>query len=451
MYISDYAFTGCKRLKITTEGKALGSGNLYIFIGSHAFDSEVVRTIAFTGYVDLSNSAFADCPNLNTVLLLPLSAISAYMGENVFANESDIDIYANSNFSFEGYSYLYTTIPFDNSAQNPFSDGMEFISGDFLCRVTSAADYEADVIAYLGSGAIPASPAYVYFAEQYFGNSSNYNKFTANDKIVRPEPTPEPEPEPTPTPSYTPSYTPPVTTPAPTPTTEVNPYVLPGVEVEQTAEGTQYTTASGVTSTVKETPEGVKVEAGVNESGSVNSQATAAAVSEAAQIAKENGETSVEIDLPIGTVGLSKSTVQKLLDAAGDTEVVINVPTVVDGETVGSISVPLTEESGQILTGINFNTKNIQTVQNYIARKWKSDILGSFETAQKGGWGDFATLSISIDKLGFSAEDGTKLYALIYDTKAKKWYQVEATIEDGNVVIKTKRSGIITIVTNSVK
>jgi hypothetical protein len=34
---------------------------------------------------------------------------------------------------------------------------------------------------------------------------------------------------------------------------------------------------------------------------------------------------------------------------------------------------------------------------------------------------------------------------------AKKWNQVAATIEDSNVVIKTKRSGIVTIVTDSVK
>ncbi|MDR0946901.1 MAG: hypothetical protein LBM87_04020 [Ruminococcus sp.] len=197
--------------------------------------------------------------------------------------------------------------------------------------------------------------------------------------------------------------------------------------------------------------EGVKIEAGLNEKGSVNSQSTAAAVAEAAAIAQANGETSVEFELPEGTKGISASAVQKLVDAAGDTEVVVNIPTVVDGEAVGSVSVPLTSDSGQILTGMTFDTKRTEQVENYVANKWDTEVLGSFETAQKGGWGATATLSIGLEKLGFSADDGTKLYALIYDTKAKKWYQSNAEVIDGEVVIKTKRSGIVTIVTEPVK
>jgi hypothetical protein len=56
-----------------------------------------------------------------------------------------------------------------------------------------------------------------------------------------------------------------------------------------------------------------------------------------------------------------------------------------------------------------------------------------------------------MDKLGFSADDGTELYAIIYDTKTKKWYQVPAVIEDGKVVVQTQRSGVVTIVTENVK
>jgi hypothetical protein len=287
---------------------------------------------------------------------------------------------------------------------------------------------------------------------------------TFEEISVVPDPTPS---NPDPTPSQ-PSYTPP--TPAPTPTPaedgtssmalppEENPYVIPSMNVEQTETGTQYTAANGASAAVTVTENnGVKVEAGVNQSGSVNSQSTAAAVAEAAAIAQANGETTVAIDLPEGTVGLSKSTVEKLIAAAGDTEVVVNIPTVVDGETVGSVFVPLTSGSGQslpsrqILTGMTFDTSRTESVENYVRSHWNTEVLGSFETAQKGGWGGTATLTIGLDKLDISAEDGTELYALIYDTKAKKWYQVEPEIENGNVVIKTKRSGIVTIVTNSVK
>jgi hypothetical protein len=149
--------------------------------------------------------------------------------------------------------------------------------------------------------------------------------------------------------------------------------------------------------------------------------------------------------------GLSKSTVQKLVKAADGFEIVLVLTSMEDGEEVGNIRFSINSKTGQILTGIYFETKNIQNVQNYIAERFDTNILGSFETAQKGGWGDTATLSVSMDKLGFSADDGTLLYALIYDTKAKKWYQVSAVIEDGEVVVQTKRTGVVTIVTQKVK
>jgi hypothetical protein len=167
---------------------------------------------------------------------------------------------------------------------------------------------------------------------------------------ITPDIPPESQPEPEPSrPSSASSFTLPEFTPAPTPAStapEPNPYVLPSMDVEETESGTQYTTASGVTSTVTVTEDkGVKIEAGINESGSVNSQATAAAVSEAVKIAKENGESTVKIELPEGTVGLSKSTVQKLLEAAGDVGVILEIPTVVDGEEVGSISLPINSKT----------------------------------------------------------------------------------------------------------
>jgi hypothetical protein len=267
------------------------------------------------------------------------------------------------------------------------------------------------------------------------GNSDNSDNSADNNKP--PVTTPEPEPEPEPTPALPP---------------EENPYVLPSMEVEQTETGTQYTAANGATSSVTVTEdEGVKIEAGVNESGSVNSQSTAAAVAEAAAIAQANNEPSVAIDLPVGTTGLSKSTVEKLIDAAGDTEVVVNVPTIVDGEAVGTVSIPLTETTGQILTGMNFDTERTAEAEEYISKKWDTEVLGSFETAQKGGWGTDATITIELEQLGFEAEDETELYALIYDTKTGKWYEVPAKIKDGNVVFETKRSGVVTIVNKSVK
>jgi hypothetical protein len=275
---------------------------------------------------------------------------------------------------------------------------------------------------------------------------------TVNAPQIPEQPAPEPPDEPEY--YYDPYPVPRTPAPAPDapPAPEENPYVLPSMDVEETEEGTNFTTANGVTSTVTETDEGeVKVQAGVNESGSINSQATAAAVAEAAKIAAENGETSVAIQIPEGAVGLSKSTVQKLVDAAGGMEITLELTAMVDGEVVGGVTLPITDETGQILTGLDFDTTRIDTAKDFITNKWNTDILGSFETAQKGGWGGTATLSVGLDILGFEADDGTKLYALIYDPKADKWYEVPAEVIDRNVVFDTKRSGIITIVTKSVK
>jgi hypothetical protein len=250
-----------------------------------------------------------------------------------------------------------------------------------------------------------------------------------------PEPAPAPKPEPEPAPSYTSTFTPPVYTPAPT---------------YEIGYSNSYVTKSGVKATVTVTENGVFVTAGLNKSGSVNSETTAAAVAEAARIAEANGFESITVIVPENGTGLSKSTVQKLVSAADGFEIVLVLTSMEDGEEVGNIRFSINSKTEQILTGLYFETSRIKTVQNYIAKKWKTDILGSFETAKKGGFGSTATLSVSMDKLGFSADDGTKLYALIYDTKAKKWYQVEAVIIDGEVVVQTKRSGIVSVVTERV-
>jgi hypothetical protein len=163
------------------------------------------------------------------------------------------------------------------------------------------------------------------------------------------------------------------------------------------------------------------------------------------------GDTGITIQIPEGATGLSKSTVNKIIKAADGMKITLELTSVRDGEVVGGITLLLTPKTGQILTGLSFNTKLTKSVEEFIGEYWDTKILGSFETAQKRGWGATATLSVGIEKIGFEAEDGTKLYALIYDTKTKKLYQVDAIIEGGNVIFKTTRSGIVTIVTEPVK
>jgi hypothetical protein len=101
-------------------------------------------------------------------------------------------------------------------------------------------------------------------------------------------------------------------------------------------------------------------------------------------------------------------------------------------------------------TYVRINSNRTAQTEKYIADRWGVDVLGSFETRQRGGWGDSVTLSVNLEDLGFEAENGTKLFVLVYDTKYKIWHEVEAIIENGNVVIVTEYSGVYGIVKEKV-
>jgi pectin methylesterase-like acyl-CoA thioesterase len=159
-----------------------------------------------------------------------------------------------------------------------------------------------------------------------------------------------------------------------------------------------------------------------------------------------------ELPIPNSVPRIERDTaaMRKIIKTANGLRMVLGLTSAADGEAAGSIFLPLTNKTEQILTGLYFESKQIDSAENYITRKWETEVLGSFETEQKGGWGSTAVLSISLKKLGFTADDGAKLYAIIYDTKTNKRYLVAATVKNGNVLINTKRSGIFTIVDNSV-
>ncbi|MDR0944361.1 MAG: hypothetical protein LBM41_07520 [Ruminococcus sp.] len=194
----------------------------------------------------------------------------------------------------------------------------------------------------------------------------------------------------------------------------------------------------------------ILVIATLNKSGTVNSTETVKDMTEAHEKAVAESISKIYLKIPTGGKGISKSAMKAVYKAAGGTKLYFTFGFYElqdDGETeedIGTFFFPLNDKSGQILTGITFG-------DSQIANKWDTDILGSFETTHKGGWGETAEVSMSIDRLGFAADDGERVYALIYDTKAKKWYQTSAKIQDGFVTFKTSYSGIFTIVTKSVK
>jgi hypothetical protein len=204
----------------------------------------------------------------------------------------------------------------------------------------------------------------------------------------------------------------------------------------------------------------ILVIATLNKSGSVNSKETAKDMWNAEERAKQFDIPKIYLKIPKGGIGISASTMKKQYEIANKTELYLLFDlyeTVIDKKgkeesiVVGEVFIPINEKSGQILTGVSFKSKNIDAVESYIEKKWKTNILGSFETAQKNGWYSTARITVDIEKLGFSADNGTKLYALIYDMKTKKFYQTDVIITDGKAVLTTQRSGIVVIVNKSIK
>jgi hypothetical protein len=196
----------------------------------------------------------------------------------------------------------------------------------------------------------------------------------------------------------------------------------------------------------------VLVIATLNPSGSVNSDKTAEDIRKAHVFAEQIRASKILLEIPAKGTSISKFAMQKCLKAASGTAMYLTYDfhTTVKGEYLGNMFIPLSGKSGQYLTKIYFNTTRIESVQKYIKEHYKTQILGSFETEQKGGFGEASTIKVNLEKLGFTADDGERLHALIYDTEAKKWYQAAATVDEGDIVIKTDRTGIFTIITDTV-
>lgn len=250
--------------------------------------------------------------------------------------------------------------------------------------------------------------------------------------------------------SYSSSYSPP---PAPKPAPEPIDYDFPpciNKDITISPDGKEVTSKTGVKAMVIETANGVFVKAGVNPTGSVNTHSTAAAACLGARIVKEKGYKFLTVNVPSGAKGLSKTAVQKIICGAQDTPVTLSFALTLDGEEIGTMALPITRDSGQILTSVTTDTTRTSQIGNYIESRWNIDALGGFETAQRGGWGAIATITLDIEKLGIESFSDELLYAVVYDTAEKRWYESPVTVKNGMAVFKTSRTGIVSFTAYSV-
>jgi hypothetical protein len=122
-----------------------------------------------------------------------------------------------------------------------------------------------------------------------------------------------------------------------------------------------------------------------------------------------------------------------------------------DGIIAGNVRLPIETNINEFAFGINYDTDRTRVVTDCIEKKYQTEILAAFETDQKGGWGSDVTMSFDLEALNIVSEQPEIVYVVIYDPETENWYQVPAVIKDNEITFTTKRTGIIVIVTESVR
>jgi hypothetical protein len=264
------------------------------------------------------------------------------------------------------------------------------------------------------NGADAASHTEVFDLALFDGNSAyKYIKFFASVPYVAPAPEPEPAPV----------YTP----------VEIIYQPIPLIDYPDP----------------ENLPEWIEVTATLNKSGTVNGEETAEDVAAAHRRAARQGGGKIKLIIPEGGKGISKTAMAKIFKAAEETPIYLTFDLYETGgnaESVGNVIFKLTGKTGQVLTRVDFDSVRIDSAESDIAKRFKTDILGSFEFAHKYGWGETATVTLNPESLGIDIHNGQKVTAYTYNAKTKKWYKITGKAVDDVVILATSQSGVITFV-----
>jgi hypothetical protein len=192
-------------------------------------------------------------------------------------------------------------------------------------------------------------------------------------------------------------------------------------------------TNNGATATIN-TSTGV-VTAGINSSGSVNSTATNNALKAAINRRLVDGAATVVV--PSTSSGLSKSTVQKLLTAAGSRGLRIQI----EG-AFGTILVPVSS-ARQINTRVYTSSNALTNAKATFKRAFgNTDIVG-IQTAQASTFGSSATYRVSAGAIGLNADYGDTVYVAIYNPSTGKYSKKTVMVNaNGQIAFASSYSGI---------
>jgi hypothetical protein len=193
--------------------------------------------------------------------------------------------------------------------------------------------------------------------------------------------------------------------------------------------------------------EWIEVIATLNKSGTVNSVKTAEDVAAAHRTAEAQNIQKIKLIITNDGTGISKSAMAKVYKAAEGTPIYLTFDLYETGEeeeSFGNVIFKLNDKTGQILTRIKLTSPRIETAERDVAKRFRTGVLGSFEFAQKYGWGETATVTLNPESLGIDIHNGQKVTAYTYNAKTKKWYKITGKAADDVVILATSQSGVIT-------
>jgi hypothetical protein len=200
--------------------------------------------------------------------------------------------------------------------------------------------------------------------------------------------------------------------------------------------GTAASTANSFgTGTAKATVTTSGVTAGYNASGSVNSANLVSAIQR--YFRANTTARTVNVTIPTGATALSKSSAQKVINAAGTGKTV----TLTGSASFGTVSYSLTQASNVYFQMSSSGTK-YTNARNIIVRAYGNSDAKGF-SMQSNSLGISGTFRIKPTSLGLSAGPGDTVYALFYNPTTNGFTRKTLVVNSaGEVAYATTRGGV---------
>ncbi|MDR0946477.1 MAG: hypothetical protein LBM87_01835 [Ruminococcus sp.] len=195
-----------------------------------------------------------------------------------------------------------------------------------------------------------------------------------------------------------------------------------------------YTSGSATT---KVSSSGV-VQAGANATGSLNS----ATVVKGIQYALGRGLADNTVTVQVGKdiTAISKSSVQKMINAADDYDAEVRLQIV---QSYCTITIPVAS-ARNIYTGIKTTGTQITSAKSLFKKAYGNNDIVAVQTTQTTTFGSSATYRFDADALGIDAGYGEKVYVAVYNPSTGKFVRKTVTVNSsGQIAFATSYAGVV--------